>query len=120
MAGRGADDIFLLTSMTVSQTVALVVVAGLVVGSFLTVVVDRVPRGESVVAPPSRCGSCRHRLGPPELIPVVSWLALRGRCRRCGAPIGIEPMVIELATAGSFVLFALKFHDTAPLPAYCI
>jgi leader peptidase (prepilin peptidase) / N-methyltransferase len=102
------------------SSISLLVVAGLLVGSFLTVVVDRVPRGESVVASPSRCGSCGHRLGPPDLIPVVSWLALRGKCRRCRASIGIEPIVIELATAGTFVLFALKFGDTAPLPAYCI
>ena len=94
--------------------------AGLIIGSFLTVVVERVPRGESVVVPPSHCDSCGHRLGLPDLIPVVSWLALRGKCRRCRASIGIEPIVIELATAGIFVLFALKFRDTAPLPAYCI
>ncbi len=106
--------------MSLPLLIFVVIVAGLVIGSFLTVVVDRVPRGESVVAPPSRCGSCGLRLGPLDLIPVVSWVALRGKCRRCRAPIGIEPIVIELATAGIFVLFALKFEDTAPLPAYCI
>ena len=106
--------------MSLPLLIFVVVVAGLVIGSFLTVVVDRVPRGESVVAPPSRCGSCGLRLGPLDLVPVVSWVALRGKCRQCRAPIGIEPIIIELATAGIFVLFALKFEDTAPLPAYCI
>jgi leader peptidase (prepilin peptidase) / N-methyltransferase len=106
--------------MSLPSLIVLMAVAGLVIGSFLTVVVDRVPRGESVLTPPSRCGSCGFRLGPPDLIPVVSWVALRGRCRRCRAPIGIEPIVIELSTAGIFVLFALVFGDTAPLPAYCI
>jgi leader peptidase (prepilin peptidase)/N-methyltransferase len=106
--------------MSLPWLIFVVVVAGLVIGSFLTVVVDRVPRGESVVAPPSRCGSCGLRLGPLDLVPVVSWVALRGKCRQCRAPIGIEPIVMELSTAGIFVLFALKFEDTAPLPAYCI
>jgi len=106
--------------MSLPVLILVMVVAGLVIGSFLTVVVDRVPRGESVLTPPSRCGSCGLRLGPLDLIPVVSWIALRGKCRRCRAAIGIEPIVIELATAGIFVLFALKFDDTAPLPAYCI
>jgi len=106
--------------MSLPVLIFVMVVAGLVVGSFLTVVVDRVPRGESVLTPPSRCRSCGLRLGPLDLIPVVSWVVLRGKCRRCGAAIGIEPIVIELSTAGMFVLFALKFEDTAPLPAYCI
>ena len=100
--------------------IVVLIVAGLVIGSFLTVVVDRVPRGESVVAPQSRCGSCGLRLRRLDLVPVVSWVALRGKCRQCRAPIGFEPIVIELATAGIFVLFALKFDDTAPLAAYCI
>jgi leader peptidase (prepilin peptidase)/N-methyltransferase len=107
--------------MSFSLLIVVVVVAGLVIGSFLTVVVDRVPRGESVNAPPSRCGSCGLRLGPLDLVPVFSWLALRGRCRRCHAPIGIDPIVIELTNAVLFVLMAIRFEDTrAAIPAYCI
>ena len=107
--------------MSFSLLIVVVVVAGLVIGSFLTVVVDRVPRGESVNAPPSRCGSCGLRLGPLDLVPVFSWLALRGRCRRCRAPIGIDPIVIELANATLYVLMAIRFDDTrAAIPAYCI
>jgi leader peptidase (prepilin peptidase) / N-methyltransferase len=107
--------------MSFSLLIVVMVVAGLVIGSFLTVVVDRVPRGESVNAPPSRCGSCGLRLGPLDLVPVVSWLALRGRCRRCRAPIGIDPLVIELANAALYVLMAIRFDDTrAAIPAYCI
>ncbi|MGB7880736.1 MAG: prepilin peptidase, partial [Ilumatobacteraceae bacterium] len=67
--------------MSFSLLIVFAVVAGLLIGSFLTVVVDRVPQGGSVVAPPSRCGSCGLRLGPLDLVPVVSWAALRGRCR---------------------------------------
>ena len=107
--------------MNFSLLIVVVVVAGLVIGSFLTVVVDRVPQGGSVNAPPSRCGSCGLRLGPLDLVPVVSWLALRGTCRRCRAQIGIDPIVIELTTAALFVLMAIRFDDAqAAIPAYCI
>lgn len=106
--------------MDTTLVVLACAVMGLLVGSFLTVVVDRVPRGGSVMAPPSACGSCGNRLGPVDLVPVVSWLALRGKCRHCGARIGIEPIVIELATATIFVLFGLQFGADAVLPAFCI
>lgn len=107
--------------MNFSLLMVIVVVAGLLIGSFLTVVVDRVPQGGSVNAPPSRCGSCGLRLGPLDLVPVLSWLALRGKCRRCRAPIGIEPIVIELANAFLYVLMAIRFEDTrAAIPAYCM
>jgi len=107
--------------MSFSLLIVVVVVAGLLIGSFLTVVVDRVPQGGSVNAPPSRCGSCGLRLGPLDLVPVFSWLALRGRCRRCRAPIGIDPIVIELTNAGLYVLMAIRFADMrAAIPAYCV
>ena len=96
------------------------IVMGLLVGSFLTVVVDRVPRGGSVVQPPSACGGCDNRLTAPDLVPIVSWLVLRGRCRHCGATIGYEPLIIELATAGMFVLFWAKFGADPVLPAFCV
>ena len=107
--------------MSFSLLIVFVVVAGLLIGSFLTVVVDRVPNGGSVVTPPSRCGSCGLRLGPLDLVPVLSWVALRGRCRQCRTPIGVEPIVVELTTATLFVLMAIRFDDTrAAIPAYCI
>lgn len=102
----------------------LVVVAcavmGLLIGSFLTVVVDRVPRGASIVAPPSACGSCGHRLTALDLVPIGSWLGLGGKCRHCKAPIGIEPLVVEIATAALFVSFGLKFGADPILPAFCV
>jgi leader peptidase (prepilin peptidase) / N-methyltransferase len=107
--------------MSLPLLILVAAVAGLVIGSFLTVVVDRVPNGGSVVAPPSRCGSCGLPLGPLDLVPVLSWLVLRGKCRRCRAPIGIGPIVIELTTATLFVLMTIRFQDTrAAIPAYCI
>ncbi len=90
---------------------AIAATAGLLVGSFLTVVVDRVPRGASIVQPGSACGACGVRLAPIDLVPLVSWAALRGRCRACSARIGWEPVALELATAGAFVALALQFDD---------
>ena len=109
--------------MNLSLLIPLVVVLGLLVGSFLTVVADRVPRGGNINRPPSACGNCGLRLGPLDLVPVVSWVALRGRCRRCRNPIGVEPIVIELANVAVWVVFALRFSDDdiiAVLPAFLI
>jgi leader peptidase (prepilin peptidase)/N-methyltransferase len=83
------------------MTAALVMAAvfGLAVGSFLNVCIYRVPRGQSVVSPPSRCPKCKKDLAWYDNIPVVSWLALRGRCRNCGEPISIQYPIVELVTA---------------------
>jgi leader peptidase (prepilin peptidase)/N-methyltransferase len=104
--------------METTLVVVASVVLGLLIGSFLTVVVDRVPRGASIVSPPSACGECGHRLTAPDLVPIVSWLVLRGKCRHCGATIGTEPLIIETANTALFVLFGLKFGADAVLPAY--
>jgi prepilin signal peptidase PulO-like enzyme (type II secretory pathway) len=79
---------------------------GACIGSFLNVVLWRVPRGESVVSPPSRCPSCGHELGPIELVPVLSWVAQRGRCRHCGVPISARYPLVELGTAVVFAVVA--------------
>jgi leader peptidase (prepilin peptidase)/N-methyltransferase len=86
----------------------------------LTVVVDRVPRRKSIVAPGSACGNCGLQLGPLDLVPVVSWVVLRGKCRRCRAPIGVEPLIIEIANAALFAALAVKFGLSWELPAYCV
>lgn len=91
---------------------------GLVVGSFLNVVVWRVPRGESVVAPPSHCPSCGHPVRVRDNVPVVSWLLLRGRCRDCGAAISSRYPLVELLTAALFALVAAHFGADPALPAY--
>lgn len=77
---------------------------GLIIGSFLNVVIYRLPLGQSVVSPPSTCPSCGKRLGALDNIPVVSWLALGGRCRQCGAPISAQYPLVELCTGLLFVL----------------
>ena len=71
---------------------------GTCVGSFLNVVIHRVPRGLSIVRPPSACPSCGHRIRPWENVPIVAWLALRGRCSSCAARIPFRYPAIELGT----------------------
>lgn len=100
--------------------VVISAVYGLLIGSFLTVVVDRVPRGASIVSPGSACGACGLRLGPRDLVPVFSWLALGGKCRRCRTNIGIEPLVLELSTSALFAGLAVKFGLSWELPAFAI
>lgn len=84
-------------------------VLGLLVGSFLTVVVDRVPDGRSVVRPRSSCASCQRQLTPRDLIPIASWASQRGRCRHCNDRIGVEPLLIEVVTAVLFVAMGWRF-----------
>ncbi len=84
-------------------------VFGTLIGSFLNVVVYRVPRGLSVVAPPSACGSCHHVIRPYDNIPLVSWLVLRGKCRDCQAPISARYPLVELAGGVVFAVVAWQF-----------
>jgi leader peptidase (prepilin peptidase)/N-methyltransferase len=73
---------------------------GLIIGSFLNVVIYRLPRGESIILPPSHCPQCDHRLGLWDLIPVFSYLGLRGKCRYCRTRISARYPVVELLSAG--------------------
>jgi leader peptidase (prepilin peptidase)/N-methyltransferase len=91
---------------------------GLLIGSFLNVVVWRVPRGESIVRPPSACPSCGHEIRPRDNVPVLGWLLLRGRCRDCRAPISARYPLVEGATGALFALLALRFGMHPELPAY--
>lgn len=81
----------------------LVGVLGLLIGSFLNVCIYRLPRRESVTWPGSHCTSCQRPLAWYENIPVVSWIALRGRCRTCGDPISAMYPIVEMVTAAVFV-----------------
>jgi leader peptidase (prepilin peptidase) / N-methyltransferase len=74
----------------------VLLVAAPFVGSFLSVLVVRLPRGEDVVLSRSRCWSCAKLLSPLELIPIMSWLVQAGRCRQCGVPIGLLYPVLEI------------------------
>src|SRR5215207_8520122 len=87
-----------------AAAVALAFVLGLVIGSFLNVVAYRLPRGESLAHPPSRCPNCGAPVKPYDNIPVLSWLLLRGRCRSCKQPISPRYPIVE---AGTGLLCAL-------------
>lgn len=86
--------------------VAAAALGGLLVGSFGNVVVHRIPRGASIVSPPSACPSCGAEIRPLDNIPVVSWLLLRGRCRHCRAPIAWRYPALEAGMAAAFAVTA--------------
>ena len=91
--------------------IALAAVGGLIVGSFLNVVIHRLPRGESLVHPRSRCPSCGTQLRAVDNIPVVSWLALRGRCHHCGAPVSARYPLVELTTGALYAAVVATQDD---------
>lgn len=104
-------------------TTALAVVCGvlgLAVGSFLNVVIHRIPRHESCVRPGSRCPRCATPVRPLDNLPVLSWLLLRGHCRSCRQPISARYLVVEMLTATIFAAMALRFGATWELPAYLV
>jgi leader peptidase (prepilin peptidase)/N-methyltransferase len=91
--------------MTVISTLAVIVgIFGLLIGSFLNVVIYRVPARKSIVTPPSACGSCGARIRPRDNIPLVSWLLLRAKCRDCGAAISARYPMVEIGTAVFFAV----------------
>lgn len=87
---------------------------GLAIGSFLNVVIDRLPAGRSIVKGRSQCDSCGHALGPWDLAPVASYLALRGRCRYCGAAIPRRILAVEVAN-GLLYAFTLWLYGATAL-----
>lgn len=94
------------------MTTFLLVIAGVLgslIGSFGNVVIWRLPRRESVVHPGSHCPNCNKRLGPLELVPILSWLALRGRCRNCKQPISPRYPLVEALMAALFVALVWRW-----------
>lgn len=79
--------------------IAIGLVFGLILGSFTTMLSYRLPRKLSIIKPRSRCPSCQTILGIPDLVPVFSWLMMKGRCRHCHAPIGGRYVLIETVTS---------------------
>jgi len=92
--------------------VALAAVFGAVVGSFLNVVIYRLPRGESIVHPGSRCPSCGRAIRAWNNVPVLAWIWLRGRCRECRAPISARYPFVEALTGALFAVIAQRFGAT--------
>src|SRR5580692_6079780 len=93
-------------------------VLGCIVGSFLNVCIHRMPLGMSIVSPPSHCPYCKYAIPWYLNIPLLTWLALRGRCKNCRAPISVRYFIVELLTGIAFLGCWLKFGDAAnPLPS---
>lgn len=93
---------------------------GAVAGSFFNVVIHRVPSKQSVVAPRSHCPNCATPLGALDLVPVLSWVVLRGRCRHCAAPISARYPIVEVLSAGLFALVGWRVGLVPALPAYLL
>ena len=90
-----------------AAAVALAALLGAAVGSFVNVVIHRLPQGESLVRPASRCPACGSPIAAYDNLPLVSWLVLRGRCRRCGARISARYPLVEVLTAAAFAAVVL-------------
>src|ERR1700729_2496458 len=103
-----------------SPLIGLCALVGLVVGSFLNVVIYRVPRKESIVSPRSACPTCDTPIAPRDNVPILSWLYLRGRCRNCHSPISMRYPLVEAATAGLFAGVAARIGFSWTLPAYLV
>jgi leader peptidase (prepilin peptidase)/N-methyltransferase len=95
-------------------------VLGLAIGSFLNVVIWRVPRKQSVVRPPSHCPQCQTPISPRDNIPVLSWLFLSGKCRHCKNPIPVRYPLVEAGCGVLFVAVAARFGASWELPAYLV
>jgi len=107
------------TTIPLGLWAALAALLGLVVGSFLNVVIYRVPAGESVVSPPSKCPRCGHAIRNRHNVPVLGWLILGGKCADCGNPISVRYPIVEFVTGALFVVLALHVGTLHwALPAY--
>jgi leader peptidase (prepilin peptidase)/N-methyltransferase len=113
--------VFVMTSNDL-RLAAIVLVAGifgLLVGSFLNVIVYRTPRRLSIAGPRSFCPTCHHQLTWQENVPVVSWLALRGRCRLCRQPISVRYPLVEIGTAAAFSLVTWGWRGSLVSVGFC-
>jgi leader peptidase (prepilin peptidase)/N-methyltransferase len=100
--------------------IIIFILLGLFTGSFLNVCIDRLPRGESIVFPPSHCESCSHKLSVIDLIPVFSYLFLKGRCRYCRTKIPLRLALVELVTATLFGFFFWRYGFTLDLAVFIV
>ena len=87
----------------------LILIIGLCIGSFLNVCIYRIPREESIAFPPSHCTSCGYELKAVDLIPVISYLFLKRKCRKCGEKISINYPLVELLNGVLYLLIFLRF-----------
>lgn len=94
-----------------------VLLTGLTIGSFTNVLIHRLPRRESIIWPGSQCPECGHKLRPADLVPVLSYIFLRGQCRYCGQPVSPHYLLVELISAICYLLvyhyYGISLHTLA-------
>src|SRR5688572_9738774 len=105
MAGGSAN----IRAVSTAAGAVIAAVFGAIIGSFLNVVIWRLPRGENLAKPPSACPSCGVQIKPYDNIPILSWLILRGKCRNCGAKISARYPFVEALTAFLLAACVLRF-----------
>ena len=103
-----------------SMMAIIVFILGLLIGSFLNVCIYRIPKEESIAFPPSHCGSCGKNIKAYDLIPVISWIILGGKCRNCSEKISIRYAMVEIATAILFLLTYFQYGATIYLVRYLL
>ena len=108
------------TRVVVTPLLIYCAILGLAVGSFLNVVIYRVPRQLSIVRPRSACPSCSNPISNRDNIPLISWIVLRGKCRHCHSPISIRYPLVEVTTAALFVLTTWRIGAHLDLVAFLI
>ncbi len=98
----------------------IVFLFGAAIGSFLNVVIYRIPAGLSLLHPPSRCPHCQHHLRPYDNVPILGWFWLKGRCRYCHTPISLRYPLIEVLTGGLFLAAYWQFGSTGETIGACL
>lgn len=106
--------------MLIAIEIGFIIIIGLSIGSFANVVIYRLPKGLSVLSPPSTCPSCKHQIGVAENIPIISWMFLRGRCKSCKKPISPRYVVIEALVALSFLSLFYRFGLSYLFFIFCL
>ncbi len=113
-------DLFLLNGFNYSEEMELLIIyffiliMGLFFGSFLNVIIDRLPRGESFISGRSHCESCGHTLSSRDLIPILSFVLLKGRCRYCRTSLSLQYLTLEVLTATTFLLTFVMLPGVSP------
>lgn len=99
-------------------TYGIVFIFGLIIGSFVNVIIFRIPQGKSIVSPSSACVNCGSKLTPLDLVPILSYVLLRGKCRHCGIRISPRYPLVELITAAIYVTLLYKYGLSVPFLAF--